>query len=186
VIPSAWASLNKALLGSDSTTLKEVQAKLAKALAETGFREPGVFAAPSGFALLAQVERIHEDGTPYAPPDRWSSGKLPLRSFSLKDYLSDLFFDTPGDFRLFVFLITTELDPVKRGATLSEEAATELARSGGRILPDSIGDLTLKGRNSFVLVYQFQRAQGQFATLAQSSISAQEHLQKSGIARVVQ
>ena len=184
--PSAWASLNKALLGSDSTRLKEVQAKLAKALAETGFSEPAVFSAPSGFALLAQVERIHEDGTPYAPPDRWSSGKLPLRSFSLKDYLSDLFFDTPGEFRLFVFVITTELDPVKSGATLSEDAAKELVGKGGRILPDSIGNLTLKGRNSFVLVYQFQRDQGQFATLAQSSISAQEHLQKAGIARAIQ
>ena len=184
--PSAWAALDKTLLGRDATALKDVEAKLAKALVATGFSEPGIFSAPSGFALLAQVERIHEDGTPYSPPDRWSSGKLALRSFSLKDYLSSLFFDTPGEFRLFVFIITTGLNPVKSDATLPQEAARNLAAKGGRILPDAIGNLTLKDRNCFVLVYQFQREQGQFTTLSQNGISALEHMQKAGIARAIQ
>lgn len=184
--PSAWAALDKTLLGRDATALKDVEEKLAKALVATGFSEPGILSAPSGFAMLSQVERIHDDGTPYNPPDRWSSGKLALRSFSLKDYLSSLFFDTPGEFRLFVFIITTELNPVKSDATLPEEAARQLAAKGGRILPDDIGNLTLKGRNCFVLVYQFQREQGQFTTLSQNGISAREHMQKAGIARGIQ
>jgi len=185
-LPSAWGPLDKTMLGPETTALKDVQAKLAKALMATGFSEPNIFSAPSGFAMVSQVERIHDDGTPYSPPDRWSSGKLALRSFGLKDYLSSLFFDTPGEFRLFVFIITTELNPVKSDATLPQEAARQLAAAGGRILPDAIGNLTLKGRNCFVLVYQFQRAQGQFTTLSQNGISAREHMQKAGIALAIQ
>ena len=184
--PSAWAVLDQNLLGNDATKLKDLELKLARGLTETGFSEPGLFSFRSGFGLVAQVERIHQDGTPYAPPDRWSTGKLPLRSFHLGDYLSSLFFDTPGEFRLFVFLVTAESNPITSKENLSEDAAHQLAVTGGRLLPDSIGNLTLKGRNCFVLVYQFERDQGQFATLAQSAISAREHLQKVGLVRALQ
>ena len=185
--PSRSDVIPKQLFGDDANTLGDVYSKLNNALRQVGFTEDGVFAVPSGFAIVTPVERIHpEDVSPFIEPERWTSAKLPLRSFRLSDYVQSLFLDNPGQFRLFIFIVTGK-NPELSEKVLSEKEARALAISGGKILPESIGIDTFADKQCYVLLYHFERKIGGDASeLSPSPFPIKTHLLKVGLSQFVQ
>jgi HEAT repeat protein len=175
---SAHDTLPRPFWGSEGENLTTVNERLAAALEATGFEENGVFEVPGGFALVTRVERIHEDGSPDLT-DRWTDSKsVPL---DLTDYLGTLFLHRPGQFRLIVFLVTTEDALADTRSAPSEEWARSLYLVGARVLPHKIGELPVASQHCHVLIYHFERRHGAAVVLYPSSLSTREHLRKAGL-----
>ena len=180
--PSRLELVRKPLFGSEVHSLGDVYAMLDTALSKVGFTETGIFAVPGGIAVVTPVERIREeDMTPFPEPDRWTRGKLPLKEFSLSDYLRSLFLDRPGQFRMFIFLIS-DRDPEISKTAMTEEQARSLGLEGGKVLPDSVAAESFADKQCFVLVYHFERTiGGDAAELAPSPFPVRKHLQSVGL-----
>jgi hypothetical protein len=175
VLPKDW-------FGSGDLALKDVYDHLSSALTKAGFEDQGLFEAPGGFAIATKVERIHKDGSSWAEPDRRPAGKIPLHGLSLAEYLSRLFLEQPGYFRLFAFLLTTEQTIQGGGKSLPETQAREWLMSGGRVLPDRIKQLPFQDRYCHVLIYHFEKKMGDGAFVQYpSSLGPRVHLAKAGI-----
>jgi hypothetical protein len=144
-------------------TLQQAFALLRDRLQRAGFRENAVFSAPEGFVLLTHVERIRDDGAsfpdppPPSPSERWTTNKLPVRSFA--EYFHQLFLAKPGMHRLFLFAVTPRADSPE-GPPLAPEKLWQKAGSGRRDLPDEVKGLALAGHRCHVFVYQFERRRG--------------------------
>jgi hypothetical protein len=142
---------------------------------DPGF-ESGLFGVPGGFALLAKIERIQEDGAPFPGKYRWVEGKVP--PLDLKDYVGRLFLEKSGFFRVIAFVITTE---DYRPENASAKPLPKISE-GAQDLPDEIARDRFKGKNGYILIYSFQKEKG--GRLIESkirSLSALVHLEKSGI-----
>ena len=169
--------LPRNLLGTDSTTLQTVYQRLFNTLVKTdpGF-ESSLFGVPGGFALLAKIERIQEDGAPFPGKYRWVEGKFP--PLDLKDYVGRLFLEKSGYFRVIAFVITTE---DYRPENPSAKPLPEISE-GAQDLPDEIARDRFKGKHGYILIYSFKRKQGgEIREFKISSLSALAHLEKSGI-----
>ena len=181
---SEWDVIDDKLLGAPTATLNDVHERLRRVLDETGFSPAELFAAPGGFALITKMERIHDDGTSYTGSERWTQGKIPLHSLSLKDYLTSLFFDAPGEFRVFVFVISTmQPFPPEHPSKEQEDKARDLELlQGGRVLPSSIASLPWKDRHGYVLLYRFERRLGEpAAEVRPEPLPLRTHLEKAGM-----
>jgi HEAT repeat protein len=185
---SEWDVIDDKLLGPPTATLNEIHETLRRALDETGFNPAELFAAPGGFALITKMERIHDDGTSYTGIERWTQGKIPLHSLSLRDYLTSLFFDAPGEFRVFVFVISTmQPFPPENPSKEQEDKARDLELlQGGRVLPSSVAGLPWKGRHGYVLLYRFERKLGEpAAEVRPEPLPLRTHLEKAGMHMLV-
>jgi HEAT repeat protein len=166
---------DRKLIGDDDTTLGTVYQRLydALTLCDSNF-ESGLFRTPGGFALLSKMERIAQDGTPFAGKQRWVLGKIPPQSLS--DLLTQLFLEKPGFFRVIAFVVTDQIN--------FEQGNEELPdfHRGGTVLPPGIASLTMKGRQCYALVYSFEKRAGSSATnLSHESLNAKLHLAKAGL-----
>lgn len=142
---------------------------------------------PGGYAIVTRVERIREsDGSPYPLPHRWTRGKV--SPASVREYLGSLFFEKPGQFRMFVFVIT-KLNSIESSAErLPEEEAWSLYRRGGGVLPENLGRTTFRGVHCHVLIYRFQKKFGQGATIEYADplgLTSEIHLRGSGLLRTL-
>lgn len=163
-IPSAYDVLRPdELLARRNETLRDAWSRLSTALRASGYDEQGLFYVPQGFALATKLERIHpETGLAYQPPDRWTRNRL--RPHTLRQYLSTLFMEKPGVFRLFVFVVTPALR-VDTGSSAATEAAFQLPMTGGRMLPDTIAKLPFAHHHCHVLIYTFEKKAGRVANI---------------------
>jgi HEAT repeat protein len=185
---SEWDVIDDKLLGAPTAILNDIHETLRGALDKTGFSPAELFAAPGGFGLITKMERIHEDGTSYTGSERWTQGKIPLQSLSLKDYLTSLFFDAPGEFRMFVFVVSTlQPFPPETPSKEQEDKARDLALlQGGRVLPSSVAGLPWKGRHAYVLLYRFERKLGEpAAEVRPEPLPLRTHLEKAGMRMLV-
>jgi len=175
---SAHEVLPRLFAGTANVTLGAVYSQLAAALRASGFEDSGIFAVPGGFALVTRLEHIQADGSA-DPRRRWSATKdMPFDLFS---YLSHLFLQRRGEFRLIAFLVTSA-DDIEKGTTdLTEEEARMLSLQGGRVLPTRIAELPFAGRDCHVLIYHFARRHGGAVVLRPSELSAYQHLQRAGL-----
>ncbi|PSL24036.1 HEAT repeat protein [Chitinophaga ginsengisoli] len=161
------------LIGTPSTTLSAVHLKLVKALTSTDpYFEQGLFGVPGGFALLAKMERINEDGVPMPGRFRWVMGKIPPRS--LTDYIGQLFFENVGYFRIIAFVFTEESN-----FGSSDKQLPDIV-NGGHELPAELVDKKLENVNGYVLVYSFKRVNGGSLKNNEQG-SALNHLIASGV-----
>jgi hypothetical protein len=165
------------LLGDDESNLGQVYDRLNKSLQRIDSRfEAGLFSVPDGFALLAKLERTAQDGTPLGDDRRWIYGELP--PLSLKDYISRLFFDKPGYFRILAFVVTS-----KENFEPGDERLPPI-REGGRALPSELRGKSFAGRTCHVLVYSFERRRGGVPHHF-SRHSATIHLDRAGVLGVL-
>jgi len=170
-------NIPRSLLGGDAATLGAVYHRLVQALFEIDPAfESSVFGVPGGFALLAKIERIREDGSPLPPPYRWTLGQIP--PLSLSDYVGQLFFEKPGYFRELAFVVTDEEyspeNPHPRSIPDIGEGALDL--------PGELARDLLEKKKAYLLVYSFVRERGgRTRELRLSGLSASIHLQKSGV-----
>jgi HEAT repeat protein len=163
------------LIGNDQTTLGEVYERLFRALVACNEEfQSGLFGVPGGFVVLSKMERVDADGTPLPGKLRWTMGKLVPSS--LADYISQLFLERSGYFRVIAFVIT---DQINFGS--SDKKLPEI-REGGTLLPPGIAALPLKGRHCYALIYKFEKKPGaSTVSLGGDVPSARVHLAKAGI-----
>lgn len=161
------------LIGNKTTSLSSIYTKLIDALRQTDRNfEHGIFGVPGGFALLAKMERIHEDGKPLSGKYRWVMGKIP--PLSLSDYIGQLFFENKGYFRVIAFVFT---DDTNFGH--SDEKLPDI-RNGSHDFPPELVNKALESVNGYVIIYSFQRVNGG-ALSDFTQLSAENHLITSGV-----
>jgi hypothetical protein len=167
----------KLLGATERTTLGDVYQRLVGSLEAVshGF-EHGLFLGPTdGFVLVARMERVKLDGTPLPEPARWMKKGSP--KLSLVDILTDLFFESPGYFRIIVFAVTSDLVPGEsKGAVLPEP------RDGFPMLWDYLTALPFQGKEVLALVYSYERqGDAKVKPWEDGAPSALQHLEKSGV-----
>lgn len=179
---SAYNVINSDLLGAESNRLQAIYDRLDRVLNNAGFSDSGLYQIPGGFAIATRVERIQQDGKPYGGDDRWTNGKLPLRSWNPIEWLERLGSEPPGQWRLFVFMVTT-LDTIAADEKpLSETEARRVYLRGGRILPASLAGQPFKGYKCHVLIYQLEKKLMECALpLPESRWSVEAQLQQAGL-----
>lgn len=158
-------------------TLGHVYHSLISALekASDGF-EHGLFdGVPGGFALVARMERIQKDGTPFPGQARWLNQGPPVLDFI--DFLGDLFFERPGYFRIVVFAVTDAKQITSDPAAILPELTL-----GAISIPEHLAKQQFQDQEVVALVYSFERqAQAKVTPWTDGAPSALQHLKKAGI-----
>ena len=147
----------KVLRGRKSATYSTLATSLENAFNAAGYGDVSYFAVPEGFAMVARLEQIREDGTPLAAPARWSTRVRPFVRFSLSRYLRALFMATPGRFRVIVFVVTPRAFSQSARGIGRDEAEAWLAL-GLDSLPMSIGKRLVRDVKCTALIYEFFKA----------------------------
>ena len=182
--PTTRAAMERSLLArADGATLGDVARRLERALASVGYGERSYYAVPGGFALATRLEQITPDGTPKSDPQRWSTALPEQPVFSLGDYLRALFAAPRGDYRVIVFVVTSQ--PFGTAARAATNAQAEAWLSGGLDrLPRSMQALPFDADvEASALVYQFRKSGhgDPPVALENTAASAATQLDRSGI-----
>jgi hypothetical protein len=160
----------------DAPTIGQVTLSIISALERNGYVERGFFRTqPDGIALVTRLERINDDGTPYPEANRWPAQ---ARDRTLGQILWSLFYVDPGRYRVIVFVLN-DVPFSTSGKEPTSDEAREWLRTGANALPSDIADESYGSRKCTGLVYEFS-SDGR-ARLVQSSVTAKQHLEKSGV-----
>lgn len=169
--------------------LADVDGVLRDALRQAGQEHASYYSTAGGFALVARLERFEPDGTPSAADVRFLADPEPVGEFSLSDYLRILARGKRGRFRLFVFVVSSKpLVAEEKPRPMSADEADGWLLAGGSVLPDIISQLEYTPQHTCtVLVYEFERTDVDRSgrVLRPSTLLAGEHLDKSGLGRVL-
>jgi hypothetical protein len=187
--PSSRAELARALfVGADTPepSLAAVARRLTTALEAATYSEYSFYRAPGGFALVARLERMADDGTPLPAQFRFLQPGSP-EPFSLATYVKQLFFAPAGFYRQLVF-VASDQPFTATGPAIDAKGATRLLREGANRLPDDFERMPFSARHHMsALVYEFQKGprEGEVATLAPGRLPARTHLERAGILPVL-
>lgn len=178
-LPLAWL-----VDASATATLADLDARLTSALDRLGYGERSYFGVPGGYALVTRLERIEDDGTPRAGPERWALDDARSTSFSLRDYLRALLLARPGHFRVFVFAVTPRAFAATGAAVGASEALAWIGAGFVR-LPDAVGAIPLASApfHCTVLIYEFERAAeaDPAKVVVPGHVEARQHLVRAGL-----
>ncbi len=183
--PAGYAiySIPRTLVTNATTTkFADVYKTIIGALASVSKNfEHGLFTGPTnGFALVARLERVKADGTPFPEPGRWVTEGSP--KLSLSDLLGDLFLARPGYFRTIVFAVTSDLQPGSDSA-----AKLPVPGEGVQDIPPEMAAVPF-GDQHYVLalVYSFERKPGgQVQPWKDGAPSPLSHLDHAGILQML-
>jgi hypothetical protein len=177
MIPRNWLSTTAA------TLLADVADRLEHALNEARYLRWSYSSVPKGFALVTQMEQIRSDGTPSLGPARWRAARPGVTNMTLFGFIRALASAPPGYYRVIVFIVTNQ-PWARTGEKPTGGEAERWLAEGFNSLPQSIGKLTYESDyRTRALVYEFKKvSKDTRATFLESSlISADDHLQKTGI-----
>ncbi len=165
--------------GSAAGTLGDVEEQIRTALDGGGYVERSYFAAPGGFAMATRLERINPDGTPMQDPERWRVEAQPLASFSLRAYLQALFAAPSGQYRIIVFVVSSE--PFAQAGEVTRSEALAWLHEGLNRLPDGIADSSYTDRHAVTaLIYEFEQPGRQDAVLVlPGHLTGRTHLERA-------
>ena len=138
--------------------------------------EYGLFGGvPKGFALLARMEHVEQDGTPLPGKARWTT--TGSSNSDLLSLFGDVWFEKPGYFRVIAFVVTDDLNRKPN----PNSALPDLS-FGSRVMPPELGKTTVANQQIIAFVYTLQRKdKGKITTWSNGISSAQVHLEKSGV-----
>ena len=179
---SAWAAVpnDLVLAGAQTATFGDVEARLGRALDAAGYYQRSLFAAPHGFAVVTQLERIEADGAP-ANASRWAVTEAST-TFSLVAYLQRLLYAEPGRYRL-VVLVVSDLPFTATGGFLTASDASNLASRGANALPQALGaERYSANHRCTALIYEFRKVpSGEPEFVAPSPLRGHDHLLRANI-----
>jgi hypothetical protein len=168
---------------TERLNLGEVDIVLRESLRKAGYDEMSHYEVPQGFALVAQLERTNEDGTPFPQLRRFDSNFRPLDDFTLEGYLRALFLAPPGYYRVIVFIVSPT-PFAAQGSPISAREASLLVEGGANALPWRISVLPLLPETvCTALVYEFEKRDGGSNPIERrpGRLSAKLHLVNSKI-----
>ncbi len=149
---------------TNTDSLGGVNQLIINSLDKSGYRfKPNkYFYTPNGFALVTELEKVDCEARPLEGNDRWNVNPSEFeKNFTLLDYLRSLVFKEEGLYRLFVFLVTDDLNPSKSIEPTLEETQGWVV-SGSARLPQSIASIPLNDHHYFrAYVYEFSKVAGQ-------------------------
>lgn len=184
--PSATVSVSLGSLGTtrNNVTFHDVDARISEALANAGYDERSYFGVPDGFAVVTRLEQMTSDGQP-EHANRWVSEIQPmsLTEFSISEYLQALFGVPKGHYRIFVFIITSDII-VQSGTPVTQGQAQTWLVEGANRLPGVMGALPYTAdHTTTVYVYEFvQSGVGETANQnIPSSLTGKQHLLGAGL-----
>ncbi|HZW82458.1 MAG TPA: hypothetical protein VFF14_03425 [Candidatus Deferrimicrobium sp.] len=185
--PSAIASLTLGSLRERTgteLTFHNVDARISQALVTAGYDEKSYFGVPHGFAIVTRLEQMNLYGYPdYS--DRWVSSLVPIRltDFSIWKYLDALFGVPKGHYRIFVFIITSEMI-IQSGTPVTQGEAETWFIEGANKLPRWMETLPYTDQHTCtVYIYEFVQS-GVGANANQnipSAITGKQHLERAGL-----
>jgi hypothetical protein len=163
-------------------SLEDIDRLLLSALETRGYTERSHYFVPHGFALVTRLEQIAEDGTPLQPPDRWSMGKVPLRSISISDWARALFNARPGFYRVIVFIVT-DVPFSESSEKVPSKVAGQWLKEGTNVLPAETAQAPLTPKTvCTALIYEFKREMDHDPSFVDGSVSdARTQLKNAGI-----
>ena len=156
---------------------------LASALNRAGYSEYSFYRAPGGFALVARLERMREDGTA-APEDLRFLAPGAEEPFSLATYVRRLFFAPEGFYRQIVFVVTDQPFTTDASEQLTADEASRLLRSGANRLPDTYRARPFSPSHAVTaLIYEFRKGRNDqdVTTLDPGRLRGRTHLERAGI-----
>lgn len=182
--PSARFAVPRGMVAAPDArlTLRQVSTRIGDALRRASY-EYSFYRAPGGFAVVARLERIADDGTPmtgdtrFLPPD----AEAP---FSFTDYIAQLFFAPAGYYRMIAFVVTDRAFAAT-GKTLAASEAATLLTQGAVALPVSFArDEFTPEHAVHALVYEFRKGEGEgdVATLHPGRLTGETHIERAGLA----
>jgi hypothetical protein len=185
--PPNWTSayaLPDSLLGiGTSRSMGLVFDRLVAALRRGNIQEYAFYKTRGGFAVVARMETIENDGTPKPNSARWTTSlsDLPSDFSGWKAYFEALLRGKPGHYRVIVLVFTTApLEPSK--VTPSAETVRDISK-GSSAVPKGLRHSPVGNRVGYALIYEFdRRAESSPAEfVAQSQITPVTHLVKAGL-----
>ena len=167
-------------LGGESATLNEVYGRIVASGKKIPGFEHELFAisAVGGFAVVMRREHIDQTGEPVPGPDRWTTDRMPSKSF-----MGRLLPDTPGYYRIIVFAVVAKQHREGDSENGDGRALPRWKTGSKRTdLPAVLKDRTMSDYIVKTLVYVFKKSPPPLATVEpEGGLSAQEHLEKSGL-----
>lgn len=172
-------------------TWGKVAARMEQALKANGYSAFRYYAAPKGFALVTQLERINTDATP--AKQRWEEPDVVQRvrigAFSLDAYLNALLGRDAGLFRVIAFMFTPEPIVMSVNEPSISEAKSWIKEGRWIALPaDLSGQVYGEDVRCTALIYEFEvPRRGAPAILRiPSIIPGQRHLEAAKILQALQ
>lgn len=181
--PSAWAEIPNDLLiaGAAAPTFGDVYVRLGRALDAAGYFQRSVLGAPHGFALITQLERIDDDGTP-AGSGRWQVTE-DSTAFSLLRYVQRLLYAEPGRYRVVVLVVSDEPFSAATQTTATPKQLQSLMGDGLNTLPAALArESYSKEHVTTALIYEFRKVpKGEPEFVAPSALQGRDHLVQARI-----
>jgi hypothetical protein len=185
--PSTTASLTLGSLGQTpgtGLTFHDVDARISEALTTAGYDEKSYYGVPNGFAVVTRLEQTDSKGYPESS-DRWVSSLSPISvtRFSLSKYLEALIGMPKGHYRIFVFIVTSDM-VIQSGTPTTQGEAQTWFVEGASKLPGYMETLPYTNEHACtVYIYEFvQSGVGEHANQnIPSSITGRQHLERAGL-----
>jgi hypothetical protein len=168
-------------MGRDPS-LSDVGRRIVRALEAAGYSEYSFYAVPGGFAVVARLERVQDDGTP-APDQLRFLAPEAAEPFSLSTYVTRLFFAPQGYYRQIVFAVTTEVVRPS-GPAPSARTAQALLQGGADRLPAAFRAMPFTADyQATALIYEYRKGADarDVITLTPGRLDARTNLIRAGI-----
>jgi hypothetical protein len=178
VLPADW------LPAQEPPTLGQVGKLLESALVVERYPDYAYLAVPNGFALVAQLEQIQQDGTP-AKPNRWSPGLPSMATMGFVEFLKALVVAPTGHYRVIAFIVT-DVPWQQNAPRPTEEQALQWLSTGLNALPAAVSDMRYTANyQSTALVYEFAKDESGARFVDISLADPLAHLEKAGLLRTL-
>jgi hypothetical protein len=177
VLPTDWLRLQ------EPPTLGHVANLLMSALKDARYPNYSFLAVPNGFALVAQLEQIRQDGT--VTPDRWDDGLPSMATMGFAEFVAALFRAPTGHYRVIAFIVT-DVPWQQNAPRPSEEQAQLWLSTGLTSLPAAVRDIRYTADYlSTALVYQFTKDGSGARFVDVSPADTLVHLEKAGLLQTI-
>jgi hypothetical protein len=188
-LASASQEVPRLLLVGDKTkaTLGDAETALNHAFEQCDYGDKKYYAlrdksgVRDGFALASRLEHINPDGT--ASEDRWSREVVPMRTFSIGEFVHALFRARPGHYRVIVFVLTNKPLTQDIRMRVNSKQADLWTQDGANALPKEMAEMEYTtDYRCTALIYEFKSlANGEATFVEPSDVSGKRHLAKSGL-----
>jgi hypothetical protein len=172
-----------ASLLQDYESVGEIVNAILSALERNGYVERSFFRTEAdGVALVTRLERIKDDGSAFAAPERWPSltpTPYDFGPYALIRFLSGLFTVDPGHYRIIAFILQDASFTQSPRRITVQEAQAWLS-SGANVLPSVVANRPLGDAHCTVLIYEFA-SDGTQVRVVDSRLTGKDHLAKAGV-----